>query len=277
MIKQRIFVVEDDPKILGWVVAHLEADGYNPSAFSSSAAALEQLGRSAADMVILAFSIPEYNGIQLVRRIREMSEVPIMMISLKTDVATKLGALDLGADDYVTKPFGMAELLARVRAILRRSTNPQPSSGTLLYHWDDLEVDLDRSEVVRAGKRVRLSAREWEVLRIFVKNAGRVVTHRALVQQAWRPEYGDEGDYVRTYVTRLRKKLEPYPPKSQYLLTERGIGYRMTSPEKTVVHQENGGQWHSTPQVGLGIGRRPSSAGDVEDEQRWSWSIPARP
>ena len=241
MVGQRIFVVEDDSHILRWIIARLKDEGYDTSAFSGSTEALEQLRRSAADLIILAFSLPEYNGIELVRRIREISEVPIIMISMKTDVATKLGALDLGADDYVTKPFGIEELLARVRAILRRCTNFQSSSGTHLYHWDDLEVDLERSEVVRAGKRVRLSAREWEVLRIFVKNAGKVVTHRTLLQQAWGPEYGDEGDYVRTYVTRLRKKLEPDPPRPQYLLTERGIGYRLTSPEKTVVHLESGG------------------------------------
>ena len=136
-------------------------------------------------------------------------------------------ALDLGVDDYVTHPFGVEEFVARVRALLRRSGGINGSDISWQYHSADLEVDLDRLEVLLRGQRVKLSAREWAVLRTLVRNTGRVVTHRAMLQQAWGPEYGDEGDYVRTYITRLRKKLEPRPHVPRYILTERGIGYRL--------------------------------------------------
>ena len=232
---QIIFVVEDDPNILMLIATHLEARGYDALTFDSSDQVLDQLKRSIPNLIILAFSLPEINGIELLRRIREISEVPIMMVSAKSDVTTKLEALEQGADDYLTKPFGIEELLARVRAILRRSTTANSSHVTSTYHRGDLVVDLEQSEVVRSGKLVKLSAREWAVLRIFVKNVGKVVTHRMLLQQAWGPEYGDEGDYVRTYVTRLRKKLEPDPPRPQYILTERGIGYRLASSKRSAV------------------------------------------
>lgn len=232
---QIIFVVEDDPNILMLIATHLEARGYDALTFASSDHVLDQLKRSIPNLIILAFSLPEINGIELLRRIREISEVPIMMVSTKTDVTTKLEALEQGADDYLTKPFGIEELLARVRAIIRRSTTANFSHVTSTYHRGDLVVNLEQYEVIRSGRLVKLSAREWAVLRIFVENVGKVVTHRMLLQQAWGPEYGDEGDYIRTYVTRLRKKLEPNPPRPQYILTERGIGYRLASPQRNAV------------------------------------------
>ena len=180
-------------------------------------------------MVVLDILLPGDDGIEITRRIRELSGVPIMMVSAREDLEVKLEALNLGADDYMTKPFSVEELLARVRTILRRSRDPEASWSTGSYHQGDLNVDLGRSEVLSCGSPVKLSAREWAVLRIFVKYAGKVVTQRRLLQQAWGPEYGDEGDYVRTYVTRLRRKLEPEPARPRYILTERGIGYRLAN------------------------------------------------
>ena len=206
-----IFIVDDDPGILRLIAANLEARGYEPLTFSSGAPALEHLSHTTPELVILDILLPGMDGIGLVRRIRGMSEVPIMMISAKEEVDTKLEALDLGADDYLPKPFSVEELLARVRAILRRSDGATLREASGTYHCDELEVDLDKSEVVRSGKEVKLSAREWAVLRIFIKYEGRVVTHRMLLQQAWGPEYGDEGDYVRTYVARLRKNWSRNP------------------------------------------------------------------
>ena len=180
--------------------------------------------------MILDILLPGLDGIEVVRRIREMSGVPVMMLSAKDEIAIKLEALNLGADDYLTKPFGIEELLARVGAILRRSGGPTLLGMTGSYCCGELNVDLDKSEVIRSGNSVKLSRREWEVLRIFVKYTGKVVNHRMLLQQAWGPEYGDEGDYVRTYISRLRKKLEPEPGRPRYILTERGMGYRLINP-----------------------------------------------
>lgn len=232
MTVKRIFVVDDDPGILRLITANLDAMGYEAWSFSSGTPAVSQLRQTAADLVILDIWLPGVDGIELVRRIREMSGVPIMMISANEEVSTKLEALDLGADDYLTKPFSVEELLARVRAILRRSNGSNTTDISGAYHSGDLEVDLDKSVVSRSGDWVKLSAREWAVMRIFIKYVGKVVTQRMLLQQAWGPEYGDEGDYVRTYVARLRKKLETDSQAPRYILSERGIGYRLASPSK---------------------------------------------
>ena len=229
---KKVFVVDDDSGMLRLIATNLEARGIEASTFNNGSLALAQMSHSTPDLVILDILLPGLDGIELVRRIRETSEVPIMMISGKAEVDAKLEALDLGADDYVTKPFSVRELLARVWAILRRSDaagSQREARGT--YRYGDVAVDLDRSEVMRGGTPIKLSAREWAVLRTFMKNMGKVVTHRMLLQQVWGPEYGDEGDYVRTYVTRLRKKLEPQPWKPRYILTERGIGYRLVAPD----------------------------------------------
>ncbi len=234
-----IFVVEDDPNISRLIAANLEARGYKAMTFSSGSPALTQLDNLAPELVILDIVLPGADGLEVVRQIREISKVPIMMISGRAEEDTKLEALDLGADDYLTKPLGVEELLARVRAILRRAANPSPYLNTGSYHCGDLDVDLDRSLVARSGVPVKLSAREWAVLRTLIKYVGKVVTHRMLLQQAWGPEYGNEGDYIRTYVTRLRKKLEPEPPRPRYILTERGLGYRLVSPTVTIPNATN--------------------------------------
>ena len=227
---KRIFVVDDDPGILRLLATNLESRGYETVTFNSGLVALERLESFPPDLMLLDILLPGVDGIDLVRRIRETSGVPIIMISGKDEVATKLEALDLGADDYLTKPFSIEELLARVRAALRRSNGTVPSEIEGSYHCGYLDVDLGRSEVALKGTLVKLSSREWAVLRTFIRYVGKVVTHRMLLQQVWGPEYGNEGDYIRTYVARLRRKLEPLPHSPQYLLTERGIGYRLVNP-----------------------------------------------
>ena len=242
-----IFVVDDDPGILRLVAVNLEARGYEARMFNSGGMALAEMKRSEPDLAILDILLPGYDGIELVRRIRETSGVPIMMISAREEVATKLEALELGADDYLTKPFSIEELLARIRSILRRSVGSAPPAMAGTYHCGDLDVDLERSEVVLSGESVKLSAREWAVLRTFIKYVGKVVTQRVLLQQVWGPEYGDEGDYVRTYVTRLRRKLEPEPQRPRYILTERGMGYRLVSPGVATHNPGTLPAWHSLP------------------------------
>ena len=223
---RKIFVVDDDPGILRLISANLEARGYDPWTFNSGSPALGHMDQSPPDLMILDIRLPGSDGMELVRWIRGTSTVPIMMVSAMDEIATKLEALDLGADDYLTKPFSVEELLARVRCLLRRSSGGEPADVAGIYHCGD----LDRTEVSMKGSFIKLSAREWAVLRTFIKYMGKVVTQRMLLQQVWGPEYGDEGDYVRTYVTRLREKLEPEPHNPRYILTERGIGYRLVSP-----------------------------------------------
>ena len=220
-------MVDSDPDTLWLIAVNLEARGYEALTFSSSAMALAQLEHSTPDLIILDIVIPGIDGLELIRRVRQVSKVPMMIVSAKADMSTKLEALEAGADDYLTKPFGVEELLGRIGAILRRSVGSEAGRVEGSYHCGELNIDLDRSEVILSGEQVKLSAQEWAVLRALIRSAGRVVTGRALLQQAWGPEYGDEGDYVRAYVARLRKKLEPEPHRPRYILTERGLGYRL--------------------------------------------------
>ncbi len=225
-----ILVVGEDPKVIRTIAAALDSRGYQAVIFDSPARGLAELERESPDLIILYLPGSAVGEFGLVRRIREVTSVSFMVVSTQGHLSAKLVALDLGVDDYVIHPFGVEELVARVRALLRRSGGTNGGNISWRYHSRDLDVDLDRLEVLCRGEWVKLSAHEWAVLRTLVRNTGRVVTHRALLQQAWGPEYGDEGDYVRTYITRLRKKLEPRPRDPQYIVTERGIGYRLVDP-----------------------------------------------
>ncbi len=174
--------------------------------------------------------MPGPDGLEITRQIRQLSQVPILILSVLDETASKLTALDLGADDYLTKPFRIEELLARTRAILRR-TAPATKEDSIQSTWDyqsgELYVDLDGLRVVSHGCSKQLTPREWALLRVFIKYAGQVVAPRTLLKEAWGPDYGDEGDYVRTYVNRLRRKIEPDLKQPCYLLLERGLGYRL--------------------------------------------------
>ena len=175
--------------------------------------------------------MPGPNGLEVAERIRQSSQVPILMLTVRDEISTKLAALDIGADDYLTKPFQIEELLARVRAILRRTAPANPLSQPGSYHSGSLFIDLDNLHVTSHGQRIHLTPREWGVLRVLIKYAGRVVSPRQLLQEAWGQDYGNEVDFVRTYVTRLRGKLEPDPHNPRYILLERGLGYRLAEPD----------------------------------------------
>src|SRR5207244_213072 len=175
------------------------------------------------ELVITDLYMPHRDGIELCRRIRAMSNVPIIVLSVKGEEKTKVEALDAGADDYVTKPFGMDELLARVRAALRRGV-PVPEQPVV--HTDSFTVDLAARRLTRDGGDVRLTPTEWHVLEVLVRNAGRLVPHRQLLQEVWGPRYESETNYLRVYLAQLRAKLEPDPARPRYLLTEPGRGYR---------------------------------------------------
>ncbi len=225
-----IYVVDDDAAIARLVSVNLAARGYRVKEFNSGSQAVAAFKNDAPDLVILDIMMPEIDGLEVTRLIRQISQVPIMILSVRDETADKLTALDMGADDYITKPFGIEELLARTRAILRR-TAPATKEEFIPSTWDyrsgGLFVDLDGLRVISHDCGKQLTPREWALLRVFIKYAGRVVAHRTLLQEAWGPDYGEEGDYVRTYVNRLRRKIEPEPQQPRYLLLERGLGYRL--------------------------------------------------
>ena len=228
-----VYVVDDDAAIARLVSVNLAARGYRVKQFSEGKSALDCLGEDAQDLVILDILMPGISGLEVASRVRRVSTVPIMMLSVRDETSAKLAALDLGVDDYVTKPFRLEELLARVRAILRRSDQRKPAASSTgsVFHRGALTIDLDRLQVVCNNRRIHLTHHEWAIVRILVQHAGKVISPRQILQEVWGPEYGDEGDYIRTYITRLRKKLEQDPRNPQYILTERGLGYRMVVPD----------------------------------------------
>ena len=225
-----IYVVDDDTAIARLLSVNLAARGYQVKEFNSGLQAVSNLQADDPDLVILDIMMPGIDGIEVTRQIRQVSQVPILILSVLDETASKLTALDLAADDYLTKPFRIEELLARTRAILRRTAQAKKEESVQSI-WDyqsgELYVDLGGLRVVSHGCGKQLTPREWALLRGFIKYAGQVVAPRTLLKEAWGPDYGDEGDYVRTYVNRLRRKIEPEPNQPRYLLLERGLGYRL--------------------------------------------------
>ena len=232
-----VYVVDDDPVIANLVFHNLRSSGYRVAQFATGSEMLDSLEPKWPgepkwpDLVVLDIMMPGPNGLEVARNLREFSQIPILMLSIREETDTKVAALNLGADDYLAKPFEVEELLARVRAILRRTLPPAEESPLTRYRRDDLWIDLQSTIVTLGNKAVRLTGREWAVLRVLVEHAGQVVAPRQVLQQAWGPEYGDEGDYIRTYITRLRRKLEPDPSQPAYIMLERGMGYRLAEAE----------------------------------------------
>ena len=225
-----IYVVDDDTAIARLVSVNLAARSYRVKEFYSGSQAIAELMADDPNLVILDINMPEPDGLEVTRQIRLVSQVPIMILSIYDETSSKLNALDLGADDYLTKPFRVDELLARTRAILRRTApaaKEEFTPSTWNYRSGGLFVDLDGLRVISHDCGKQLTPREWALLRVFIKYAGRVVAPRTLSQEAWGQDYGDEGDNVRTYVNRLRRKIEPEPKRPRYLLLERGLGYRL--------------------------------------------------
>ena len=223
----KILVVDDEPPIRKLLRMGLGTQGYQTMDAPNAKTALDLMANQ-PDLVILDLGLPDMQGLELLRQIRSRTEtVPIVVLSSRGDEVTKVEALDLGADDYVTKPFGMEELLARIRAALRHQLQVQ---GELpIFELDDLSVDLVRRIVKVRGKQVKLSPKEYELLRIMVQHAGKVLTHRFLLKELWATPI--DAQYLRVYVRQLRNKVEPDPARPQYILTETGIGYRLKAPE----------------------------------------------
>jgi two-component system KDP operon response regulator KdpE len=222
-VPTRILIVDDEPSILATMAPLLRGRGYDVSTATSGHAALEAVDRQPPQLVILDLGLPDLDGIEVARRLREGRAIPILVLSARGAEHDKVSALDAGADDYVTKPFSSEELLARVRAALRRS-----DTGTLagVINRGDLVIDVDRRKVVRGGDELRLTPKELELLLFLAQHAGRVLTHRAILKAIWGPNAVDQPEHLRVLVNSLRRKLERDPSNPQYIRTEPWVGYR---------------------------------------------------
>jgi two-component system, OmpR family, KDP operon response regulator KdpE len=222
----RILVVDDEPQILRALRTSLQGAGYDVDVAASGKEALSSAALRPPDAVILDLVLPDKSGTDVARELRGWTQVPILLLSAVGDEQEKVAALDAGADDYVTKPFGVEELLARLRAALRRFDAPSEPVTEL----GDVTVDLERRLVTRNGEQVTLTPTEFDLLRLFVRNEGKLLTHPTILREVWGPAYGDESHYLHVYVSQLRRKLEDDPARPRLILTEPGAGYRLVRP-----------------------------------------------
>ena len=222
----RILVVDDEAQILRALSTSLQGAGYEVETAATAEEGLSRAAMRPPDGVILDLVLPDRNGIEVCRELRSWTDAPVLVLSAVGDEQEKVAALDAGADDYVTKPFGIDELLARLRAALRRADAPSEP----VVELGDLTVDLERKLVTRAGDRVSLTPTEFELLRLFVRNEGKLLTHPMILREVWGPNYGNESHYLHVYVSQLRRKIEPDPARPRFLLTESGAGYRLVRP-----------------------------------------------
>jgi two-component system, OmpR family, KDP operon response regulator KdpE len=222
-----ILIVDDEPPIRRFLRTSLAAQDYAVIEAANGAEALRAMASEEPDLVILDLGLPDMNGSEVIRAIRGTSPVPIIVLSVRNDERGKVEALDLGADDYVTKPFGMEELVARIRTALRHRL--QEKGEPPVFVSGDLSVDLVRRIVKRGGTEVKLSPKEYDLLRLLVENAGKVLTHRYLLAQIWGPAHTEDAQYLRVFIRNLRHKLEADPARPALLLTEPGVGYRLAS------------------------------------------------
>ena len=220
----RILIVDDEPNILGTLAPLLRARGYEVFTAMNGRAALETVDREKPDLIVLDLGLPDIDGVEVCREIRESLNVPIVVLSARGAEGDKVRALDAGADDYVTKPFGAEELLARIRAALRRSDAPSPPSEPIVR--GGLVIDRERFRVLRDGEEVRLTPKEFELLTYLAQHPGRVLTHRAILKAIWGPNAVDQPEHLRVLVGALRKKIEANPSSPKYILTEPWVGYR---------------------------------------------------
>jgi len=227
--KVKILVVDDEPKIRMFIRANLEARGYEVYLAQDGIEAVETAGRIDPDVIVLDVNMPRMDGIEACHRIREWADIPIIVLSVREDEKDKVRALDEGADDYVTKPFGIEELLARIRVALRRSIGA--TTVAPVFTAGDLEVDFSKRVVKHQGQIVKLTRTEYELLAYLVSNCGKVLTHKELLHNVWGPEYGEESEYVRVFIRQLRRKIEDDPSNPRFIVTEPRIGYRFIKPE----------------------------------------------
>lgn len=223
----RVLVVDDEPQIVRALVINLKARKYEVDAAADGASALELAAARHPDVVVLDLGLPDMDGVEVIRGLRGWTRVPILVLSARHSSDEKVEALDAGADDYVTKPFGMDELLARLRAAVRRA---EPGAGAgedeVVVETETFTVDLAAKKAVRDGRDVRLTPTEWHLLEVLVRNGGKLVSQKQLLQEVWGPSYGTETNYLRVYMAQLRRKLEADPSHPRHFITEPGMGYR---------------------------------------------------
>jgi two-component system KDP operon response regulator KdpE len=229
MISATILAVDDEPQIRRVLRTTLSAQGYTILEAKSGEEALETVRRERIDLVLLDVNLSGMSGLETCREIRRSSDIPIIMLTVHNAEQDKVQALDAGADDYVVKPFGSDELMARIRAALRRTS----SAETLpVFETADIKIDFSKRVVTVHGNNVRLTPKEFELLRHLVANQGKAIPHRRLLQAVWGPDYGDETEYLRVFINQLRKKVEPDPSHPRYILTEPWLGYRFEPPQE---------------------------------------------
>ena len=221
-----ILVVDDEPRMIRFIRMNLELEGYQVVEASNGIDALDQVRKHMPELIIMDVMMPKMDGFETLRLLREISTVPVILLTVRSDEEDRIRGLELGADDYITKPFSPRELVSRVNAVLRRAEWPSPPPRTLLKVDDRLSVDFNRHQVIVDGERIDLRPTEYRLLSHLIQNAGWVVPHETLLAKVWGYEYRDETHYLRLYINYLRKKIEQNPAKPEYILTERGVGYR---------------------------------------------------
>lgn len=229
--KTRILVVDDEPKIRMFIRANLQARGYDVYLAQDGVEALDMAARVLPDVVVLDVVMPRMDGIEVCRRIREWADTPIIILSVKEDEELKVKALDSGADDYITKPFSLEELLARIRVALRHAAGAT-LPARVVFTAGDLEVDMTSRVVSLGGRPVKLTRTEYELLAYLINNIGKVLSHDEILRNVWGPEYGGESEYVRVFVGQLRRKIEDDPSNPRFILTVPRVGYRFVNPEQ---------------------------------------------
>jgi len=227
-MKPLILVIEDDPQIRRFLRATLAAEDYQ---FHEAVIASEGIAQAAArqpDLVLLDLGLPDRDGLDIIREIRSWSQMPIVVLSARGQEKDKIAALDLGADDYVAKPFAVGELLARIRAALRRAAPLAPDPADPIVRFGNVQADFEKRLITVGGQEVHLTPNEYKLLQVLIKHAGRVVTQRQLLNEVWGPQHTEQSQYLRVYVAQLRRKLEQDPARPRYLQTEPGVGYRLS-------------------------------------------------
>ncbi|MEJ2557078.1 MAG: response regulator transcription factor [Anaerolineae bacterium] len=227
-----ILVVDDEPRMRRFMRMNLDLEGYRVIEASNGMEAIDRVREDLPDLVLLDVMMPEMDGFEALRFIRKTSSVPIIMLTVKGDEEDRVRGLELGADDYVTKPFSPRELASRIKAVLRRSEMPAPADQSSLKVDDRLQIDFNRRQVIVEGKEIKLRPTEYRLLYHLVNNAGWTLPHETLLAKVWGHEYRDETHYLRLYITYLRQKIEEDPTHPKYILTERGLGYRFVDFKK---------------------------------------------
>jgi two-component system, OmpR family, KDP operon response regulator KdpE len=227
-----VLVVDDEEQIRRTLAINLQARGYDVSLAPDGVTALTLAARARPDVVILDLGLPDVDGLEVLHGIRGWSSVPIVVLSAREDETDKVAALDAGADDYVSKPFGIDELLARLRAAIRRSSASSDAEDALI-ETPDFTVDLGTKTVTRDGESVHLTRTQWRIVEVLSRNAGRLITHPQLLREVWGPEYETETNYARVFMAQIRQKLEPEPTQPRYFITETGMGFRFVVPSST--------------------------------------------